>query len=206
MRNNCDPNREMAFQKIVETWLPIIKGAVLYYGITGHDFEDFSQQLLVDIFEKRYDQIYDPSKGALSVFIYAMVRKRRMSFKSKSGKDAMRRPCQFVGEDEWLLDKPDSIDVISSREFWGLVDKVRKTLSKIERRRKVKGGHRNIRYSLGDIFQLVVGGSSSVQIHRETGYSESSVSLFLKDFRQRDDVQKLRDYWKGNFEKKKDQV
>ena len=195
-----DPDRELSFQAVVENWLPTIQNALLFYHVSGHDKEDLTQTILCDIFEKRYDQIYDPSLSKLTTFIFAMVRKRVMSFKSCRGRDAMRH-SQLVGEELWLLDEPDNRDDIASREFWQLVDNIHESLSKIIRRRASKQGAQVVKYTVGDIFNLLVGGLTQAQIHRETGYSEASISLFIKGIRKRDDVLRLKSYWTNVEEK-----
>lgn len=185
--------------EVVNLWLPLIYRALLHYRVRESDKDDVAQEIVCQIIEKKYHQIYDPEKSELSTFVFAMVRKRIKSLFARKGRDALKR-SQLIGDDEWIIeDRPCSECVlkdVEKKEFWGLVDEARKELDKLPRRRpRIKDGKVQVR-TVTEVFNMMVDGLNQSSIATEMGYSEGSVSIMVGMIRKQPAVQKLLFYQK----------
>lgn len=184
--------------KVVDEWLPLIHRALNHYQVRPNDKEDVAQSIVCQIFEKRYDRIYDPEKSELSTFIFGMVRKRILSLRGQKGRDAMKH-VHLVGDDEWIINDRRKIESSYKRavrgEFFELVEDARKELEKLPRRRpRIKDGKLEHR-TVTDVFDMLVGGMVQTNIAKEMGYSEGTVSIMVEMIRQQPAVQKLLVYY-----------
>ena len=183
-------------EEIVQTWLPLIRRALAHYKVRQDDREDVAQMILCQIFEKRYDQIYDPKKSKLNTFIFAMVSKRIKGMYSKRGRDAIDR-AQFIGDNHWIIADRFSFvcGKVERNEFWGLVEEAKAQLSKLPpRRSRVMEDGEVCHRTILAVFELMIKGRRQVDIATEMGYSEGSISIMRQEIKGQPAVQKLLEF------------
>ena len=188
---------ELERNKVVaEVWMPLIERAIKYYRIPQYYCEDFRQTVLCQVLEKYYG-IYDASKSRLNTFVFAMIRKRKMSLLSKRGKDALKSATR-VGDSDWLFDCvpfDSPLDFQTRKEFWELVQSVRTELAKLPPRRPQKLEDGIKERTVLDVFDFLAAGLSQADIASRMGYSEASVSILVSKIRHHPAVQGLYAYY-----------
>jgi hypothetical protein len=85
-----------AYEDFFEKWSPKMATAVRTFGLPHDQVEDTVQTLITSFMEGDYLSLYDPSKGAMSTFVYGFVNIRLRGFRrqnnTKSRKELPMEP------------------------------------------------------------------------------------------------------------------
>jgi len=164
-------------------WDPYISGQAAKHGLKGEDLDDFKQQLYLEFMEGKYDQIFDPAKGAEMTFIFHFVNRRLRQFHTRRKRDYLwgAADVDFMGPEEALTEqKTEDVDRrIDLTEALGMV---RERLKDIPARSIAKGTQ--IERSAIKAFDLLWEGYTRPEIARKMEYSPASVAILVDQIRQ----------------------
>jgi len=113
---------EIAFSSLFDFIAPKINAYYLQNGLSKDNSEELTQEVMSTIWLKSYQ--YDPSKSAVSTWVYTIARNKKVDFlRKKSGKDMNE---EDVREFLYTDNMPDSIN---EGEIKDQVAKISKELS-----------------------------------------------------------------------------
>jgi len=162
------------------------------FKVNGYK-EDLKQEIYRDILEGRYLSLYDPSKGSMSTFFYAIVKDRIFRYWAKRNRDILLSAFE-VGEVERSLSdesEPEHflIDQETEHELNEAIAKAKEALSQIPE----KGRKSIFDRSYHHLFELLEQGKSRKEIANQMRLSEASICLKVKELRKL--LPELREYW-----------
>lgn len=160
------------------------------------DPDDLSQQIWTEFIAgkegRSYFEIYDPSLGAPTTFLFEFARLRCMQFLSRSNRTPTARAYSIQSQPEegfipGVID-PETHPALGFDEFESIEyeDLVKRATAAIHRHRQ--RGRRDLRW----VWYLVRRGYQQDQIAREMGLSEGTISICMDLIRQIPEVQELR--------------
>jgi len=189
-------NQTLTVTDLAEKWDPYITGQATKHGLRGEDLDDFKQQLYVEFMEGKYDQVYDPTKGAQMTFIFHFVNRRLRQFHTRRSRDFLwgAADVDFTGPDTALVEKVEE-DVDRRIDLTEALSKVRDRLKDIPARSIAKGTQ--IERSAVKAFDLLWEGYTRPEIARKMEYSPASVAILVDQIRKAADEVGLKQFKLG---------
>jgi len=182
----------MNINRFIEEFDSRIEAILNRYKINGYK-EDLKQEIYRDIIEGGYLNLYDPNKGSLGTFIYAIVKDRIYRHWSKSNRDILLGASVFYDEEYSLSDRKELehhlIDRETEHELNKALAKAKEELLQIPE----KGRKSIYDRSLHHLFELLERGKSRKEIAMEMSLSEASICLRVKELREL--LSELKEYW-----------
>ena len=121
---------EIAFSSLFDFIAPKINAYYLQNGLSKDNSEELTQEVMSTIWLKSYQ--YDPTKSAVSTWVYTIARNKKVDFlRKKSGKDMNEEDVR-----EFLYTE-NMLDSISEGEIKDQVTKISKELTE-EQRKMIK--------------------------------------------------------------------
>ena len=118
---------EIAFSSLFDFIAPKINAYYLQNGLSKDNSEELTQEVMSTIWLKSYQ--YDPTKSAVSTWVYTIARNKKVDFlRKKSGKDMNEEDVR-----EFLYTE-NMLDSISEGEIKDQVTKISKELSEDQRK------------------------------------------------------------------------
>mgnify|MGYP001389885427 CR=1 FL=1 len=118
---------EIAFSSLFDFIAPKINAYYLQNGLSKDNSEELTQEVMSTIWSKSYQ--YDPTKSAVSTWVYTIARNKKVDFlRKKSGKDMNEEDVR-----EFLYTE-NMLDSISEGEIKDQIDKISKELTEDQRK------------------------------------------------------------------------
>ena len=118
---------EIAFSSLFDFIAPKINAYYLQNGLSKDNSEELTQEVMSTIWLKSYQ--YDPTKSAVSTWVYTIARNKKVDFlRKKSGKDMNEEDVR-----EFLYTE-NMLDSISEGEIKDQIDKISKELTEDQRK------------------------------------------------------------------------
>ena len=118
---------EIAFSSLFDFIAPKINAYYLQNGLSKDNSEELTQEVMSTIWSKSYQ--YDPTKSAVSTWVYTIARNKKVDFlRKKSGKDMNEEDVR-----EFLYTE-NMLDSISEGEIKDQVAKISKELNEDQRK------------------------------------------------------------------------
>lgn len=184
----------MNINNFIEEYDSRIEAILDRFKINGYK-EDLKQEIYRDIIEGSYLDLYDPNKGSLSTFIYAIVKDRIYRYWSKSNRDILLGASTFYDEEYRLTDRKELehhlIDKETKHELNKALAKAKEELLQIPE----KGRKSVYDRSYHHLFELLERGKTRKEIALEMRLSEASICLRVKELRGL--LPELKEYWRA---------
>ena len=118
---------EIAFSNLFDFLAPKIKTYFIQNGLSPDNSEELTQEVMSIIWSK--SKLYDPSKSAVSTWVYTIARNKKVDFLRKNTKLAYNEADirEFLYED-------DSNKEINEKEISDQVNKINNELDKDQRK------------------------------------------------------------------------
>jgi len=182
----------MNIKGFIEEYDSRIEAILNRFKINGYR-EDLKQEIYRDIIEGGYLNLYDPNKGSMSTFIYAIVKDRIYRHWSKSNRDILLGASVFHDEEYRLTGRNEIehhlIDEETKHELNKALTQAKEELLQIPE----KGRKSVYDRSYHNLFDLLERGKSRKEIALEMRLSEASICLRVKELRGL--LPELKEYW-----------
>jgi len=182
----------MDIKHFIEDYDSRIEAILNRFKVNGYK-EDLKQEIYRDIIEGGYLNLYDPNKGSMSTFIYAIVKDRIYRHWSKSNRDILLGASAFQDEEYRLSDSKELehnlIDKETEHELNNALARAKEELLQVPERGRKSVYDRSYHH----LFDLLERGKSRKEISQEMRLSEASICLRVKELRQL--LPELKGYW-----------
>jgi|GEM_PF-5682145 len=182
----------MDINRFIEEYDSRIESILNRFKVNGYK-EDLKQEIYRDILEGRYLTLYDPNKGSMSTFLYAIVKDRIYRYWAKSNRDILISASEVHEEEHSLIDRSEPehylIDQETEHALNEAIAKAKGMLSQVPERGRKSLYDRSYHH----LFELLEQGKSRKEISQEMHLSEASVCLRVKELRNL--LPELREYW-----------
>ncbi len=182
----------MNINRFIEEYDSRIESILNRFRVNGYK-EDLKQEIYRDIIEGGYLNLYDPHKGSMSTFIYAIVKDRIYRHWSKSNRDILLKASVFYDEGCSHSDRKELehhlIDKETEHELNKALAKAKGALLQIPERGRKSVYDRSYHH----LFELLERGKSRKEIAMEMRLSEASICLRVKELRGL--LGELKKYW-----------
>jgi RNA polymerase sigma factor, sigma-70 family len=182
----------MNINRFIEEYDSRIEAILNRFKVNGYK-EDLKQEIYQDIIGGGYLNLYDPNKGSMSTFIYAIVKDRIYRHWSKSNRDILLKASTFYDEECSHSDRKELEHNLIDRETEQELNKAL-AMAKQELHHIPERGRKSIYdRSYHNLFELLERGKSRKEIALEMRLSEASICLRVKELRNL--LPELKEYW-----------
>lgn len=182
----------MDINNFIEEYDSRIETILNRFKVNGYK-EDLKQEIYRDIIAGDYLNLFDPNKGSLSTFIYAIVKDRIYRHWSQSNRDILLGATEFYDEVYLHSEKKELeyhlIEKETDHELHNAFTKAKLELLRIPERGRKSIYDRSFHH----LFELLERGKSRKEIAMEMRLSEASICLRVKELRKL--LPELKEFW-----------